>query len=259
MFDRDAYNKRVAWFQEARFGMFIHWGLYAIPARGEWIRYIEEIPEEKYMPFFEEFDPVDFEPKKWARAAREAGMKYVVMTAKHHDGFCLFDSQLTDFKSTNTKAGKDLIAEYLEAFRAEGLKVGVYFFTQATDEIEAVEEASYVLDKIKKYRISYPVFLDVEPSGGRGDKIDKATRTAVCKAFCETIQRAGYTAGIYANKTWLSEKMDVGQLNAYKIWLAQYAATPTYGGKYDMWQYTSKGKVSGINGDVDLNISYLGY
>jgi len=127
MFDRDAYNKRVAWFQEARFGMFIHWGLYAIPARGEWIRYIEEIPEEKYMPFFEEFDPVDFEPKKWARAAREAGMKYVVMTAKHHDGFCLFDSQLTDFKSTNTKAGKDLIAEYLEAFRAEGLKVGVYY------------------------------------------------------------------------------------------------------------------------------------
>ncbi len=142
---------------------------------------------------------------------------------------------------------------------AAGLKVGVYFFTQATDEIEAVEEASYVLEKIKNYKISYPVFLDVEPSGGRGDKIDKATRTAVCKAFCETIQRAGYTAGIYANKTWLNEKMDVSQLSAYKIWLAQYAAAPTYTGRYDMWQYTSKGKVSGISGDVDLNVSYLGY
>ncbi len=140
-----------------------------------------------------------------------------------------------------------------------GLKVGVYFFTQATDEIEAVEEASFVLDQVKNYRISYPIFLDVESSGGRGDKIDKATRTAVCKAFCETIQRNGYTAGIYANKTWLNDKLDAASLSAYKIWLAQYAAAPTYTGRYDMWQYTSKGKVSGISGDVDLNQSYLGY
>ncbi len=127
MFDREAYNKRVEWYQEARFGMFIHWGLYAIPARGEWVRSIEEIPEEEYLPFFDEFDPVDYDPKKWARAAKEAGMKYAVLTAKHHDGFCLFDSELTDFKATNTKAGRDLIAEYLEAFRAEGIKVGIYY------------------------------------------------------------------------------------------------------------------------------------
>ncbi len=127
MFDREAYNKRVAWFQEARFGMFIHWGLYAIPARGEWVRCTEQMPEEEYMPFFEEFNPVDYDPKKWARAAREAGMKYAVLTAKHHDGFCLFDSKLTDYKATNTKAKRDLVAEYLEAFRAEGLKVGLYY------------------------------------------------------------------------------------------------------------------------------------
>lgn len=127
MFDAEAYNKRVAWYQKARFGMFIHWGLYAIPARGEWVRSVEEMPEEEYMPFFEEFNPEDFDPKKWARAAKEAGMKYAVMTAKHHDGFCLFDSALTDFKSTNTKAGKDLVREYLEAFREEGLKVGLYY------------------------------------------------------------------------------------------------------------------------------------
>ena len=95
MFDREAYNKRVEWFQDARFGMFIHWGIYAIPARGEWIRAIEQIPEDEYMQFFEEFDPVDYDPKKWAKLAKEAGMKYVVMTAKHHDGFCLFDSKLT--------------------------------------------------------------------------------------------------------------------------------------------------------------------
>ncbi len=140
-----------------------------------------------------------------------------------------------------------------------GLKVGVYFFTQAISEAEAVEEASMVLEQVKNYQITYPIFLDVEASGGRADGIDKDTRTAVCKAFCQTIQSAGYTAGIYANKTWLETKMDGGVLSAYKIWLAQYAATPTYGGRYDMWQYQATGKVSGISGDVDMNWSYLGY
>ena len=142
---------------------------------------------------------------------------------------------------------------------AAGLKVGVYFFSQAVDEMEAVEEASMVLDQIRNYRISYPVFLDVEASGGRADSIDKATRTAVCKAFCQTIQNGGYTAGIYANKTWLESKIDTGSLSAYKIWLAQYAASPTYKGRYDLWQYRSTGSVSGISGNVDFNISYLGY
>ena len=116
-----------------------------------------------------------------------------------------------------------------------------------------------VLDQIRNYRISYPVFLDVEASGGRADSIDKATRTAVCKAFCQTIQNGGYTAGIYANKTWLESKIDTGSLSAYKIWLAQYAASPTYKGRYDLWQYRSTGSVSGISGNVDFNISYLGY
>lgn len=126
-FDRAEYEKRMAWYTEARFGMFIHWGLYAIPARGEWVRSTERIPKEEYMKYFEEFDPVDFDPKKWARTAKEAGMKYVVLTAKHHDGFCLFDSQYTEFKSTNTRCGRDLVKEYVEAVRAEGLKVGLYF------------------------------------------------------------------------------------------------------------------------------------
>lgn len=125
-FNREEYNKRMEWYLDARFGMFIHWGLYSIPARGEWVRSEEEIPKEDYMKYFEEFDPVDYDPRAWARAAKEAGMKYVVLTAKHHDGFCLYDSQYTDFKSTNTKCGRDLIKEYVEAVRAEGLKVGIY-------------------------------------------------------------------------------------------------------------------------------------
>lgn len=118
---------RTEAFRHDRFGMFIHWGLYAIPARGEWVRSLEKISVEDYEQFFEEFDPYKYDPKAWARLAREAGMKYAVMTTKHHDGFCLFDSAYTDYKATNTKAGRDLIREYVEAFRAEGLKIGFYY------------------------------------------------------------------------------------------------------------------------------------
>ena len=117
----------MEWYLDARFGMFIHWGLYSIPARGEWLRSEEEITKEDYMKYFEEFNPSDYDPKAWARAAKEAGMKYVVLTAKHHDGFCLYDSQYTDFKSTNTKLGRDIVKDFVEAVREEGLKVGLYF------------------------------------------------------------------------------------------------------------------------------------
>lgn len=120
-------TERTKWFLEDRFGMFIHWGLYAIPARGEWVRSFEHLTVEDYQLYFDEFDPVSYDPRAWARAAKAAGMKYAVLTAKHHDGFCLFDSALTDYKATNTKAGRDLVAEFLEAFRAEGLKVGLYY------------------------------------------------------------------------------------------------------------------------------------
>jgi len=118
---------RIEWFQNDRFGMFIHWGLYAIPARGEWVRSYEEIPVEDYQPFFDEFNPQNYNPKEWAKLAKEAGMKYAVLTSKHHDGFCLYDSKLTDYKSTNTPCGRDLVREFLEAFRAEGIRVGLYF------------------------------------------------------------------------------------------------------------------------------------
>lgn len=127
MFDWDAYNKRVQWFVDDRFGMFIHWGLYAIPARGEWVRSQERITVEDYQKHFDAFDPADYDPRAWAKLAKRAGMKYAVMTAKHHDGFCLFDSKLTDYKATNTPAKRDLVREYLDAFRAEGLKVGLYY------------------------------------------------------------------------------------------------------------------------------------
>lgn len=117
----------TGWFVRDRFGMFIHWGLYALPARHEWIRNFERIPNEAYEIYFELFNPDLFDPKAWAKAAREAGMKYFVITAKHHEGFCLWDTAYTDYKATNTPAGRDLLREVVDAFRAEGLKVGFYY------------------------------------------------------------------------------------------------------------------------------------
>ena len=97
--------KRTEKFRSERFGMFIHWGLYAIPGRGEWVRHFERISNEDYRKYYDEFDPTEFDPREWAAAAKAAGMKYAVLTAKHHDGFCMFDSALTDYKCTNTKWG----------------------------------------------------------------------------------------------------------------------------------------------------------
>lgn len=118
---------RLAWWQDARFGMFIHFGVYSSVGRGEWVRSVERMSVEAYEPFFKSFNPVDFDARALARQAKAAGMKYAVMTAKHHDGFCLFDSRLTDYKSTRTPAKRDLVKEFLDAFRAEGLRVGLYY------------------------------------------------------------------------------------------------------------------------------------
>lgn len=143
---------------------------------------------------------------------------------------------------------------------AAGLKVGIYVFSQAVNEVEAVKEASLAVACAKGYNLTYPIFIDTESSGGRADRIDKATRTAVVNAFCQTVVNSGYKAGIYASKTWFEDKLNMGAISgSYRIWLAQYAAAPTYKGKYDMWQYSSKGKISGIKGNVDLNLSYMGY
>lgn len=120
-------DEKKAWFTHDRFGMFIHWGIYALAARHEWVRYREEIDDAGYQKYFDHFDPDLYDPKEWARRAREAGMKYVVLTSKHHDGFCLWDSQVTDYKATRTPHGRDIIAPFVEAFRAEGLKVGFYY------------------------------------------------------------------------------------------------------------------------------------
>lgn len=141
---------------------------------------------------------------------------------------------------------------------ASGIEVGVYFFTQAVNEVEAVEEASAVLQMVREYDLDYPIFIDTEGAGGNGraDGLDAETRTLVCEAFCRTIENAGYTSGVYASRNWYNNNLKTERLDDYHIWLAEYRSTPLYQGYYNMWQYTSKGKIDGIEGNVDLNIAY---
>jgi len=114
------------WFAAARFGLFIHWGLYALAGRHEWVRNREELTDDAYDRYFRRFEPDLFDPVSWARQAKSAGMRYVVITTKHHDGFCLWDSALTDYTVMRTPFARDVLAEILEAFRAEGLQIGLY-------------------------------------------------------------------------------------------------------------------------------------
>ncbi|GAA4303948.1 alpha-L-fucosidase [Compostibacter hankyongensis] len=129
LFNETAAQKqqRMKWWTDARFGMFIHWGLYSLAARHEWVKNHERLSNEQYQKYFDEFDPDHFDPKAWARKAKAAGMKYAVLTSKHHEGFCLFDSKYTDYKAPNTQAHRDLVREFVDAFRAEGIKVGFYY------------------------------------------------------------------------------------------------------------------------------------
>ena len=161
-----------------------------------------------------------------------------------------------------------------------GIDIGLYFFTQAVNEQEAVEEANYVLDLVRKYDVNvrYPIIIDTEYSTsktngvldyeGRADQLDVATRTAVCRAFCDTIRNAGYIPAVYASKYWFYDNLDVSQLNSYDIWVAHYttAKTTDYKYKYNMWQYTSSGSIPGVyapfeNGkvNVDMSICYKKY
>jgi GH25 family lysozyme M1 (1,4-beta-N-acetylmuramidase)/uncharacterized protein YjdB len=181
------------------------------------------------------------------KAVKNSGVSYVIIRCGYRGS------------SSGALIADPKFAANISGAKSAGLKVGVYFFTQAVNEVEAVEEASMVISQLSKYKVDYPVFLDVEAANGRADGIDKGTRTAVCKAFCATMANSGYKAGVYANKTWFTSKIDAGALGSYSIWLAQYAAKPTYGGRYNLWQYSSKGSIPGISGHVDLDLSYLGY
>jgi alpha-L-fucosidase len=120
-------TERLQWWTDARFGMFIHWGIYAQAARHEWVKKRERISDEDYQKYFDYFNPDLFDPSEWAKKAKAAGMKYAVITSKHHDGFCMFESGYTDYNVMNTPYGEDIIKKWVEAFRAEGLGIGFYY------------------------------------------------------------------------------------------------------------------------------------
>src|ERR1700740_881114 len=118
--------RRVKCWHEARFGMFIHWGLYSTLGRHEWAMENEAIPVAEYQQLAKTFKPQPNAARAWAKRAKQAGQKYMVMTTKHHEGFCMFDTKLTDYSAPKQGPGRDLVAEYVEAARAEGLRVGFY-------------------------------------------------------------------------------------------------------------------------------------
>ena len=118
---------RMQWWQEARYGMFVHWGAYSVPARGEWVMYREHIPHSEYADFSRQFDAKKFDPDSWVKLAKEAGMRYVVLTTRHHDGFSLFDSGVSTFTAPQTTPGRDLVREFVEACHRGGMRLGFYY------------------------------------------------------------------------------------------------------------------------------------
>lgn len=148
----------------------------------------------------------------------------------------------------------------IEGAIAHGIRVGVYFFTQAITEAEAVEEASTAIALVSGYKLQFPIYIDTEEAtNGRANRLGRAQRTAIVKAFCETVRNSGYKPGIYASKAWFNDNLDISKLSSYHIWVAQYNTECNYGGRYDMWQYTDKGSIPGIKGKVDMNICYTKY
>ena len=155
----------------------------------------------------------------------------------------------------------------IEAAKMAGIPVGIYFVTQAITPQEAIEEANWVIERIKDYNIEYPVAIDIEAPGlesptdvPRTQHLDNGTRTYLAKVFCQTIQSAGYTPIIYTNVDWATNKLNMNDLSEYDTWIASYrSGNPGYNGKYSIWQYTSGGTVNGILGRVDMNVCYKKY
>ena len=163
--DASDRERRMKWWHEARFGMFIHWGLYSVLGRHEWVMENEAIPVAEYEQLAKRFKPKPNAARDWAKLAKQAGQKYMVMTTKHHEGFCHFDSKLTDYSAPKQGPGRDLVKEYVEAARAEGLRVGFYYSLMdwhhpdgarcATDEAARRRFVDYIHGQIRELLTNY--------------------------------------------------------------------------------------------------------
>lgn len=151
----------------------------------------------------------------------------------------------------------------MENAKKAGVEVGVYFFTQALTKEEAAEEAKFCIKNVKKYELDYPIIIDTEAINNKKARshiteLNKNELTNICKAFCNTVDKAGYTSSIYASKSWFLYKLNLEKLEGYNKWLAHYTKATDYVYDFDMWQYTSDGYVPGIKGRVDMNIGLQG-
>ncbi len=175
----------------------------------------------------------------------------------------------TGYGVMKTKQKDKMFEKHYKGFKNVGIPIGVYWYSCAYTEKEAKEEAKKVLEYIKEKEIELPIFIDVEDNHdttkiGNAKQnqysLGKKQLTKVVNAFCKTIEESGYYVGIYASTYWLNTKLDMNVLKKYDIWVAHYNVNkPTYKGKYGVWQYTSKGKVNGINGNVDFDYIYKAY
>lgn len=181
---------------------------------------------------------------------KKAGIDFVMLRAGVR-GYGTGQLSLDDYFTENLKRATDA-----------GLDVGVYFFSQAITKEEAIEEANMVIENLGEYKISYPVAFDmefIENDTARIDILTRSERTAIAKAFMDTIAAAGYKTLVYGDKEWLIREIDMSKLTAYDIWLSQGADIPDYPYKFAMWKYTASGKVDGIVGYVDMSISFINY
>src|SRR6202163_3071431 len=190
------HERRIQWWQEAKFGMFIHWGLYSLIGRHEWAMEVEGIPIPQYEMLAKHFNPKLNAARDWARLAKQAGQKYMVMTTKHHEGFCNFDTKLTDYCAPKQAAGRDLVREFVEAARAEGLRVGFYYSLMdwhhpdgarcAEDESARRRFVDYIHGQVRELCTNYgkldvlwyDLNWSIQPAGREGTRRNRKERKA---------------------------------------------------------------------------------
>ncbi len=180
----------TGWFTHDRFGLFIHWGTYALAARHEWVKSRERIGDDAYMKYFKHFDPDLYDPNQWAAAAAGAGMKYFVITTKHHEGFCLWDSDLTDYKATNTPHGRDLLVPMVDAFRGHDMKIGFYH------SLIDWHHPQYVIDyRNHPRRESLKPIDNISAHGGKANNFSEYTEGVDPNAGRDQMKYADYLHG----------------------------------------------------------------
>lgn len=205
-------------------------------------------PEYKAKTAFQGIDVSRYQGAiNWTQV-KAAGTDFVMIQVAYRDGV------------SGTLAEDRYFKTNIQGALAAGVDVGVYFFSQAITEEEAREEADYAMKLVEEYKITYPICIDSEyRKNGRANSLNAAVRTNVVKAFCKEVSDRGYKAMVYASKSWFEDNLYMSYLSDYEVWLARYNTVPEYTGTFHMWQYTNKGRISGIVGDVDRDICYKRY